>query len=165
MQNGQKVQLGLGARLRKNDTKRLPKIFSLILWILNYWNLPLVWERELSSSSEMVMRCVHTDLCALLSFPPAVSFACCHCSKCSQLPSFVQFPRAHLLFLQLELKTSLCHHVDQLLGVYWKVTALSTVNNKEETHMKKAIPSYWDRQDQLLFGGALGADSIQLITF
>lgn len=45
-----------------------------------------------------------------------------------------------VLFLQLELKPSMCYHVDQPLGVDWKVTALSAVSNEGEAPMKKNHP-------------------------
>lgn len=51
--------------------QRLAKNFAFSFRILNYWNLALVWERELPSSSETFLKYVHTNTvpCALLSFP------------------------------------------------------------------------------------------------
>lgn len=39
----------------------------------------------------------------------------------------------------------MCYHDDQVLGVGWKVTALSIVNGEGETPIKQAIPSCWER--------------------
>lgn len=59
------------SRVRKQWYQRLAKNFAFSFRILNYWNLALVWERELPSSSETFLKYVHTNTvpCALLSFP------------------------------------------------------------------------------------------------
>lgn len=122
-----------------------------------------------------------SEVCAHKSWPlhtvilPPAFFACSHCPKHSQLPSFVQSLRAHslLLSLQLELRTSRCYQDAQDLGAGWKVTAsvslfsqctkicnLLSVAGKRLPWQR---PS-WDRWDLSLFEGAetLGIATIQL---
>lgn len=73
--NSQKVELSPWGRFRNNDVKHTPKKFW-VFWILNCWNLPQGCKRELSSSSEMLMRHEHTNSgpCTLLSFPQPSSW-------------------------------------------------------------------------------------------
>lgn len=108
-----------------------------------------MWERELPSSTELLMSYVHAiaDPCALVSLPQPSPLPALNTQS---TPSFSQSLRAHLFLttLQLELGTSTCYHDDQVLGVSWKVTDLSVVRG--EVPIKRAIPSFWEAWDHFL---------------